>query len=52
MKSILHTILKELRFMESNLNIVEHLLQKEDYRINWFVSSLQYRDSVIQLLEH
>ena len=28
MKSILHTILKELRFMESNLNIVEHLLQK------------------------
>ena len=52
MKSILHTILKELRFMESNLNIVEHLLQKEDCLISRCVSSLQFRDSVIQLLEH
>ena len=30
---------------------LEHLLQKEDYRINRYVSSLQYRDSDIQLPE-
>ena len=33
-------------------NIVEHLLQKEDCLISKYVSSLQYRDLVIQLPEH
>ena len=40
MKSILHTIIKELRFMESNLNIVEHLLQKEVTAIQRFAHTI------------
>ena len=42
MKSILHTIIKELRLMESNLNIVEHLLQKEDYGKPSFIDLLRF----------
>ena len=40
MKSIFHTIIKELRFMESNLNIVEHLLQKEVTAIQRFTHTI------------
>ena len=43
---------KGLRLMEYKPNIVEHLLQKENCLISMCISSLQYRDLLIQLLEH
>lgn len=52
MKSILHTIVRELRLMEWNLKYRGRLTAKEDYLINRFVSLLQYRNSDIQLPEH
>ena len=45
MKGILHTIIKALRLIEYDTNIMKHLLQKEDCLIRRYVLSLQYRDS-------
>lgn len=51
MKSIPYTIIKGTKFDGVEPKYRETPAKKEDFLISRYVSSLQYRDSVIQLTE-